>query len=220
MYRLINARPSPYGRKVAIAMHEKGLPFETLFDLPWADAVETRQHSPLEQLPILLVEGEEPVYDSSYILQWLELTHPEPALLPADVRDRLLALKLLMLGERLMEIAQTIIFEGYRPQPSEQTVERQSRKIHGGLAEIERLLGDALPPGPGEPVHLGQIALATTLSIWEFVVAEKMSPSIDALIWRGRYPRLTALVERLEERPAFQNTRPQSMPVDIAAEVA
>ena len=43
MYRLINARPSPYGRKVAIAMHEKGLPFETLFDLPWADAVETRQ---------------------------------------------------------------------------------------------------------------------------------------------------------------------------------
>ena len=47
MYTLINAGPSPYGRKVSVALYEKGLPFRTIFDLPWAEAVETRQHSPL-----------------------------------------------------------------------------------------------------------------------------------------------------------------------------
>jgi len=32
MYKLVNAGPSPYGRKVAVALHEKGLPFETIYD--------------------------------------------------------------------------------------------------------------------------------------------------------------------------------------------
>lgn len=219
MYRLINARPSPYGRKVAVALHEKGVPFETIYDLPWADAVETRQHSPLEQLPILLVPGEEPIYDSSYILRWLEAHHPEPALLHRDRDEQLAALKLQTLGERLMEIAQSVIFETYRPQPSEHAIDRGTRKIIRGLAEVERLIAMGKPSSVDRSIHLGQIAVATTLLVWEFVVAEKMSPPIDAFIWRGRYPALTALIAELELRPSFVATRPQSMKVDIAAEV-
>lgn len=169
-------------------------------------------------MPILLVEGEEPVYDSSYILQWLELRFPRPALLPADVSSRLLALKLQMLGERLMEIAQAAIFESFRPEPGAQALERGSRKIRRGLAEAERLT--MAPPTGNEPVHLGHIALVTTLSVWEFVVEQGMSPAIDALVWRGRYASLTRLAEELERRPSFIATRPQPMDVDIAAEVA
>ena len=219
MYRLINARPSPYGRKVAIALHEKAVPFVTIFDLPWAEAVETRKHSPLEQLPILLVPDSEPIYDSGFILQWLEAHHPEPSLLPTERDQRLAALKLQTLGERLMEIAQTVIFETYRPQPSEQAIDRGTRKIVRGLTEVERLMGTAKPPSVEAPIHLGQIALASTLLVWEFVVSEKMSPPIDALVWRGRYPALSALVAALELRPSLVTTKPQSMRVDIAAEV-
>lgn len=217
MYRLINARPSPYGRKIAVALHEKGLEFETIYDLPWADAVETRQHSPLEQLPILLVPGEQAVYDSSYILQWLEARHPLPALLPCDVEQRLAALKQQMLGERLMEIAQALIFERFRQQPSAQAIDRATRKIGRGLEECERLA--ETPPPSGGRVHLGHIALGTTLLVWEFVVAEGMSPPMEVLLWRGRHAKLTQLVQALEERPSFAATRPQSMDVNIAAEV-
>ena len=39
--RLINAPPSPFGRKVAIALHEKELPFETQWDEPWGEATVT-----------------------------------------------------------------------------------------------------------------------------------------------------------------------------------
>ena len=219
MYQLINAPPSPYGRKVAVALHEKGVPFETIYDLPWADAVETRKHSPLEQLPILLVPGEEPIYDSSYILQWLEGHHPEPALLPRDRDERLTALKLQTLGERLMEIAQAVIFETYRPQLSEQAIDRGTRKIVRGLEEAERLVTDANVPRHGEPINLGHIALGTTLLVWEFVVGEKMSPAIDALVWRDRFPALTTLIAALETRPSFSATAPTSMHVDIGAEV-
>jgi glutathione S-transferase len=219
MYRLVNARPSPYGRKVAVALKEKGLAFEIIYDLPWSDAVETRQHSPLEQLPILLVDGEDPVYDSSFILQWLEARHPEPPLLPRDPEERIAALRLQMLGERLMEVAQALIFETHRPQPSPQGIDRATRKILRGLSELERLLKADRQRLPEGSIHLGHIAIATTLIIWEFVVAEKMSPPIDALVWRGRYPRLTELISELEERPSFQATRPQSMAVDIGAEV-
>lgn len=218
MYRLINARPSPYGRKVAVALHEKQLPFETLFDLPWGEAVETQKHSPFEQLPILLVHHEQPVFDSTYILQWLELRHPTPALLPENTAARLQALRLQMVGERLMEIAQGLIFEHHRPEPSAQLIDRATRKIFGGLAEAERSIGN--PPNEGEPIHLGHIALATTLIVWEFVVEEGMSPPIDALVWRGRRSFLTEFVEKMEQRRSFVATRPQSMTIDMAAEVS
>ena len=219
MYRLINARPSPYGRKVAVALHEKGVPFEAVFDLPWAEAVETRKYSPLEQLPILLVDGEEPIFDSSFILQWLEIRHPDPPLLPVNPDDRIAALRLQTLGERLMEVAQSLIFEQYRHPPSGPVVERATRKLSAGLAHADELVGRASLLEPDEPVHLGHIAIGTTLAVWEFVVAEGMSPPLDALVWRDRCPRLTALLACLEQRSSFRATLPQTMAVDIEAEV-
>ena len=35
MYQLISATPSPYARKVRIALAEKGLPFELLTEVSW-----------------------------------------------------------------------------------------------------------------------------------------------------------------------------------------
>jgi glutathione S-transferase len=34
-YTLINATPSPYGRKNSIAMYEKGINFEVRWEKPW-----------------------------------------------------------------------------------------------------------------------------------------------------------------------------------------
>ena len=85
MYKLINAAPSPYGRKVAVALLEKGLTFQTIYDVPWSDETCTPLYSPLEQLPILLGEAGEKIYASTYILDWLEARHPHPPLLPSGV---------------------------------------------------------------------------------------------------------------------------------------
>ena len=97
-FTLINAGPSPFGRKVAIALIEKKLDYVIQYDLPWGDKTCTPNYSPLQQLPILIEENGNCVYDSTYILEWLERRFPQPALLPADV-DKLLEAKLRQMQE-------------------------------------------------------------------------------------------------------------------------
>lgn len=214
---LINARPSPYGRKVAVALIEKGLDYDVRYDLPWGDGSCTPEFSPFQQLPIIVTEANERVYDSSFILDWLEHRHPDPPLLPTG-EARIEALRLRMLGERLMEFAQAMIFETHRPDPSQAWIDRQAKKVFGGLQEVERLVG-ARAPAPDEPIHLGDIAIATTLLIWEFVVADGLSPDLEPFRWRERHGGLIPYVDALERRRSFAETRPRSMAVDIGATV-
>jgi glutathione S-transferase len=51
MYRPISAAPSPYARKVRIALAEKGVPFELQTEVPWDSGTRTPAHNPLEKLP-------------------------------------------------------------------------------------------------------------------------------------------------------------------------
>lgn len=218
-YTLINAKPSPYGRKVAIVMLEKGISFDVRYDVPWGDQTCTPDYSPLQQLPILITEQNEYIYDSAYILDWLEARFPEPALLPVDLDARLDALKRRMLGERLMEVAQALVFELHRPEPSMPWVERQSRKVQGALTELERLYGDhAGHDGPD--MDLGDIAVATTLLGIEFAVKSGLSPLAAVLQWRESHPALDSAVAAFALRPSFLATMPQMMDVNLQATVA
>lgn len=218
-YTLINARPSPFGRKVAIALLEKGLPFDVRYDVPWGNETCTPEFNPLEQLPILILPSGETVYDSTFILEWLELMHSEPALLPSQADARIDTKRRQMLGERLMEMAQSLIFETHRPDPSQQWLDRQTRKVLGALRELDRQY-DGRQLAADTQIDLGDIATATTVLLFEFAVATGLSPSLNALVWRGRYPSLTTFVETIEQRPSFSATRPLPMNVDLQATVA
>ena len=214
--KLINALSSPYGRKVAIALREKGIPHEVQYDVPWGENTCTPLYSPLEQLPILILDTGATVYDSSYILDWLELRFPNPPLIPAD-RDGIIATKLLkMLGERVMESVHAMTFELQRPEPSTAWVERQSRKVRRGLAEIDRLIGDRRP-SDSNGITVGEITVGASVLLFEFIVAHRFVPDLDVLKWRGRHPNLTAFLELLDQRPSFRDTRPALMDVDLAA---
>ena len=84
MYRLISATASPYARKVRVALAEKGIPFELQTEVPWNCATQTPAYNPLEKVPVLVLPHGRGVYESRFILEWLEAKHPEPPLLPAD----------------------------------------------------------------------------------------------------------------------------------------
>lgn len=217
-FTLINARPSPYGRKVAISLLEKALPYEVQYDRPWNEGTCTPEYNPIEQLPILITEQGESVYDSPFILEWIETRYPDPPLLPADVDGRLEARKRQMLGERLLDFAGQLIFEAQREHQSQPWIDRHTRKVHGALAELERIYSGGKINSL--PVDLGDIAVVTTLDLFEFVVADGIAPEIPAMRWRGIYPQLTRLVERLDERPSFARTMPQHMEFDLGATVA
>ncbi len=217
--RLINARPSPYGRKVAIALREKGIAYDVQYDQPWGDGTCTPEYSPLEQLPILIREDGETVYELSFILDWLELRYPDPPLLPAQV-DALIEARLLkMLGERLMEIIHTITFELQRPDLSDAWIERQSRKLRGALGEIDRRTRSRRP-AVADPIHLGDIAVGSSLLVTEFLVANQFVPALEVLNWQKSHPGLVEYAAALDRRPSFIETRPAMMEVDLKSVLA
>ncbi len=216
--RLINARPSPYGRKVAIALKEKGIPYEVQYDQPWGEGTCTPEYSPLEQLPILILDTGETIYDSSYILDWLELRYAGCPLMPAQVDDLVEARRMKMLGERLMEVIHTITFELQRPDPGDAWIERQSRKVRGALDEIDRRIGSRRPV-VGDPIDLGDIAVGSTLLVVEFLIANGFVPALDVLQWQTSHPNLAQYVDTLDRRPSFIETRPEMMDVDLKSVV-
>ncbi len=217
-YTLINARPSPYGRKVAIALMEKALDYTVEYDRPWAEGTATPHYSPIEQLPILVTPQDGPVYDSPYILEWLEVRHPQPRLVPADADGRLETKKRQMLGERLLDFAGVLMFEANREQKSQPWIDRHERKVLGALAELEKVYAAGKPNDLA--VDLGDIGVVTTLDLFEFVVTDGIVPDIAVLHWRGLFPALTSLVERLDQRPSFAATMPEHMEFRMADAVS
>ncbi|WP_223880940.1 glutathione S-transferase N-terminal domain-containing protein [Roseococcus microcysteis] len=86
MYRLISATPSPYARKVRIALLEKGIPFDLQTEVPWHADTATPAYNPLEKLPVLVLPDGTGIYESRFILEWLEVKHPTPACCPTTRR--------------------------------------------------------------------------------------------------------------------------------------
>jgi glutathione S-transferase len=130
-----------------------------------------------------------------------------------------LAGNLAMGPQRLMEIAQNLIFEMHRPEPSAPWVARQTRKVNGGLAALERHYSTRVQ-NDLNGFDLGDIAVGTSLLLFEFAVSAGLTMPIDVLVWRGRYPAITKFLEVLEQRPSFVATRPETMVVDIGSTIS
>lgn len=200
MYRLISATPSPYARKVRISLIEKGIPFELHTEVPWDSTTTTPQHNPLEKLPVLVLPDGSSVYESSYILEWLEIKHPQVRLFPADADDLLLAKKYDVLCNGICDAIVLSFFESKREGGgSIEWLERQRRKIEGGTRELSRLLGDRAW-AVGDGFSLGDIALGTAVGY--------LSVRYPQLDWKRLYPNLAAHSARLEQRESFRQTVP------------
>ena len=205
MLQLISATPSPYARKVRIALAEKGIAFELLTEVPWNDTTSTPKFNPLEKLPVLILEDGSSVYESSYILQYLELKYPTPPMLPADVDGILAARKLEVLCDGVCDALVLTFFERMRGEgASPEWTARQRRKIDGGVKEMARLVGKG-DWAVGNRFSLGDIAAGTVVGY--------MTVRFPELPWRTQYPDLAALSDRLEQRPSFKNSVPHAQKI-------
>lgn len=201
MYKVISATPSPYARKVRIALAEKDIPFELLTEVPWNSDTATPRYNPLEKLPVLIVDEETSVYESRFILEWIEAKHPEPALIPAGIDARLDVKRLEILGDGICDACVLMFWERARA-PSVQSKEwtaRQARKVSGGLREMSRLLGDR-EWLVGDGLTYADIAVGSTVRYLDV-----RFPQND---WRSRHPNLAAFSDRIEQRASFAATVP------------
>lgn len=197
MYRLISATPSPYARKVRIALIEKGIPFELQTEVPWHADTATPAYNPLEKLPVLITEDGTGIYESRFILEWLEVIHPQPALLPADPRAALAARQVEVICDGICDATVLLFFERRREAPSAPWMARQRRKVDGGLAALAKLVAEG---AIGQGFGLAEICAGTVLRYLSVRFAEHP--------WRNDYPALAALSDGLEQRPSFAATTP------------
>lgn len=201
IYRLISATPSPYARKVRIQLAEKGIPFELITEVPWNGETQTPRFNPLEKLPVLICPDGGSVFESRYINEWIELRHPSPPLVPADV-DGILAVKRFeVIADGACDAMVLMFFENARDEDKRSApwFARQQRKLDGALRELSRVIGDR-HFCHGDRFSMADIAVGTLLRY--------ITVRWPLNTWRAQYPNLAVFSDRLEERPSFATTRP------------
>lgn len=198
MYRLISATPSPYARKVRIALIEKGIPFELQTEVPWHGTTATPAYNPLEKLPVLVLPDGTGIYESRFILEWLEVHHPLPRLLPDDPQDVLRARQIEVIADGICDAVVLLFFERMRDAPSAEWMARQRRKVEGGVRALAERATDGFLVG--DRFGLADIAAGTVLRYLSVRFAE--------FNWAAMYPALATMSARLEARPSFAATVP------------
>jgi glutathione S-transferase len=144
---------SLFSRKVEIALHEKGLAFEQIL-VPFT---QTKGYSPKDpdvlavnpkgQVPVL-VDGDLSLYDSTVIIEYLEVAHPDPALYPKSPGERARCRLFDVFGDEVM--LAPLRFLMHRTEPKPDDLERWHAKeakakeaepvLAGHFAELDRTL--------------------------------------------------------------------------------
>jgi glutathione S-transferase len=199
--KLYTARTSPYSRKVHVVLAEKKIECEFVDDDPWLPRTTVPQFNPLGKIPVLVLDDGTTLYDSRVIVEYLDTVSPVSRLIPEPSRQRIAVRRWEALADGICDAVLTVVRESKRPatQQSKEWIERQGQKMRLGVAELANELGDR-PWCCGDAYTLADIATGCALGYLDL-----RQPAID---WRGEYPNLARLAEKLSKRPSFADTAP------------
>jgi glutathione S-transferase len=187
---LISFHLCPYVQRAVIALTEKGVAFERKYvDLAnkpdWFKKI-----SPLGKVPVLL-DGEQPIFESAVILEYLEETQPNP-LHPSDPLRR-------AQHRAWMEFGSSILMDLWitETSPDRASVEQKIEAMRGKFARLE---GEIKGPWfDGEKFTLVDTVFAPVFRYFDL---------IDRLIDHGIFtntPKVNAWRKALRERPSVRN---------------
>ena len=199
MMILRSSPPSPFGRKIKLAMSILGLDSQvTIEKADPTDAGDSiRKQNPLGKIPALIVEDGTVLYDSPVILEYLDHRAGGGKIVPQEPNARFAALTLQALCDGILDACILLVYEGrWRPVEKHEPkwIDHQTGKVERAFAVLE-----ANPPALTAVPDVGQITLACALGYQDLRFGGK---------WRGSYPRLLKWHDEFEARvPAFGRTR-------------
>jgi glutathione S-transferase len=192
--RLLNDATSPFGRKVMVAALERGLKLHEEF-VNVGEPGELDAHNPLRQIPTLVTETGDAVYDSSVILGFLDTLHAGAPLIPPDPACRVATR--IALADGLIEATLQRAMELRRPEElrSAAVTARLEARIKRALIAIDRIRADLAL----DPLRADTITAACALEYVDFRYSRS---------WRDEHPNLSAWQDALARRPSMQMTVP------------
>jgi glutathione S-transferase len=202
--KLIGSNSSPYVRKVRIVMVEKKLDYTFETADVWAAQATIAESNPLGKVPCLVLEGGDALFDSSVIVEYLDTLSPVGKLIPPVGRERAEVKTWETLADGILDAAILARLEATwggrtEAQRCPAWIERQLGKVGAAVKAMSLGLGEK-PFCTGVHLSLADIAVGCALGYLDF-----RFPQID---WRGDYPNLTKLQDKLMQRPSFVATLP------------
>lgn len=201
--KLIGALTSPYVRKVRVVMAEKKLDYQFVLEDVWNnDAI--LKSNPLGKVPCLVLDGGEAIFDSRVIVEYVDTLSPVGKLIPPSGRERVEVRTWEALSDGLLDAAILARLEANwsqrtAEQRSQAWIDRQMRAVHNALKAMSQGLGEK-PWCAGNHFTLSDVAVGCALGYLDF-----RFPAID---WRGPYPNLQKLYDKLAVRQSFVDTVP------------
>lgn len=153
--KLYSGPLSLFGRKVEIALREKGLPFERVMVSFSQERGYAPKHpdvlaaNPKGQVPVL-IDGDLTLFDSTLILEYLEDAYPDTPLYPADAKARAACRLLELFADeillpdlrRLMHRSEPPAADPHRRAQQEEGAREGEAALQRHWMELERRLGD------------------------------------------------------------------------------
>ncbi len=164
MITLCGMSLSNYYNKVKLVLLEKGLPFTEELVRTRSTEEAVLACSPLAKIPFIRLDDGRSLCESQVICDWLEATHPEPRLLPADAFEAAKVRELVVFMELYVELVGRELygqafFGGSLDEASQARVKKQ---LVRNLQAFKRLARFA-PYAAGEQFTVADCAAYATL---------------------------------------------------------
>jgi glutathione S-transferase len=197
---LIGMFDSPFVRRVAVTLKLLEIKFEHKNWSVGRDQMQIRKYNPLGRVPVLVLDDNEIIMESSAILDYLDdRAGRDRGLLPVTGAPRRRAQTLMALATGAAEKAVQQIYEGFFRPPEkrhEPWVQRLREQMDGALTVLDRAC--AAIDGDDWLVDEGITQADVTVACAFTYINEalKLAP--------GLYPALRRHVTRCEKLPAFK----------------
>jgi glutathione S-transferase len=196
--KLLYQTHSPYARKVLVMAHEAGI--ADRLDVVHHETSPTRRNetvyaaNPLGKVPVLICDDGVALFDSIVICEYLDGLHDGPRLIPAEGRERFLALRLQAIAQGILDAGISVRWDVERRPAAlrwQAMADGQTEKLMAAYDFVEREVDLEGPP------DIGKIALATALSWIDF----RDLPGLNQ-----DHPRLSRWSHAFGQRPSMTAT--------------
>lgn len=199
--KLLYTPNSPYARKVRIVAIEKHIELE-LHEVVLADPdCIVKQYNPLGKVPVLVLDDQDGLYDSTVIVEYLDFRTPVAHLIPQDHSSKVWVRRWEALADGICDAAIAAMLEERKPaeQQSKALIERQLDKVMRGL-EVLNLDITKKKWCVNETFSLADIAVGCMLGYLDL--------RFKQLNWQDKFANLAKHYSVLIKRPSFKQTMP------------